>query len=246
MVFPPTMVSLNSSETPGDKPSQPASRILNDVVIRLAGNSQDDIQAVGGFLARLAGRSAQEVMTYMTIPSTISGGPSIFQVRMGTGDILSAGDRADVLVAFYQHSYESHRAALRPGGVLLYDSDHVQPNPEDKEITAVGVPNPDLDADMAWELRDLPGIGLTFESRRLLRERRMPAMPTKPIVDRHWRERDLEGIGIRTGICGWDGGAELSRSSIPNLTARSDFRSDFGEMGVCCLSKYLMQKEWSG
>ncbi len=113
-------------------------------------------------------------------------------------------------------------------------------------ITAVGVPNPDLDADMAWELRDLPGIGLTFESRRLLRERRMPAMPTKPIVDRHWRERDLEGIGIRTGICGWDGGAELSRSSIPNLTARSDFRSDFGEMGVCCLSKYLMQKEWSG
>ena len=140
MVFPPTMVSLNSSETPGDKPSQPASRILNDVVIRLAGNSQDGIQAVGGFLARLAGRSAQEVMTYMTIPSTISGGPSIFQVRMGTGDILSAGDRADVLVAFYQHSYESHRAALRPGGVLLYDSDHVQPNPEDKEITAVGVP----------------------------------------------------------------------------------------------------------
>ena len=48
---------------------------IPDVVIRLAGNSQDGIQAVGGFLARLAGRSDQEVMTYMTIPSTISGGP---------------------------------------------------------------------------------------------------------------------------------------------------------------------------
>ena len=111
-----------------------------DVVIRLAGNSQDGIQAIGGFLARLAGRSDQEVMTYMTIPSTISGGPSIFQVRMGSGEILSAGDRADLLVAFYQHSYESHRAALRPGGVLLYDSEYVTPNPDDKEITAVGVP----------------------------------------------------------------------------------------------------------
>jgi 2-oxoglutarate ferredoxin oxidoreductase subunit alpha len=109
-------------------------------VIRLAGNSQDGIQAVGGFLARLAGRSDQEVMTYMTIPSTISGGPSIFQVRMGSGEILSSGDRADVLVAFYQHSYESHRASLRPGGVLLYDTDHVTPNPDDKEITAVGIP----------------------------------------------------------------------------------------------------------
>jgi hypothetical protein len=30
-------------------------------------------------LARLAGRSEHDVMTYMTIPATISGGPSIFQ-----------------------------------------------------------------------------------------------------------------------------------------------------------------------
>ena len=135
------MVSPNSPESTGSATAVPgALRSLNDVVIRLAGNSQDGIQAVGGFLARLAGRSDQEVMTYMTIPSTISGGPSIFQVRMGSGEILSAGDRADVLVAFYQHSYESHRASLRPGGVLLFDSDHVTPDPDDKGITAVGVP----------------------------------------------------------------------------------------------------------
>jgi 2-oxoglutarate ferredoxin oxidoreductase subunit alpha len=115
-------------------------RTIHDAVIRLAGDSQDGIQTIGGFLARLAGRSDQEVMTYMTIPSTISGGPSIFQVRMGTGDILSAGDQADFLVAFYQHSYASHIESLRPGGVLLYDSDHVTPNPEDKRFTAIPVP----------------------------------------------------------------------------------------------------------
>ncbi|HWA87482.1 MAG TPA: 2-oxoacid:acceptor oxidoreductase subunit alpha [Opitutus sp.] len=113
---------------------------LNDVVIRLAGNSQDGIQTIGGFLARLAGRSDQDVMTYMTIPATISGGPSIFQVRMGTGDILSSGDRADMLVAFYQHSYEAHIGSLRPGGVLLYDSDHVKPNTTDASFSYVGVP----------------------------------------------------------------------------------------------------------
>ncbi len=111
-----------------------------DAVIRLAGNSQDGIQTIGGFLARLAGRSDQDVMTYMTIPSTISGGPSIFQVRMGTGDILSSGDRADMLVAFYQHSYEAHIGSLRPGGVLLYDADHVKPNPEDNRFTTIAVP----------------------------------------------------------------------------------------------------------
>ncbi|MBV8970613.1 MAG: 2-oxoacid:acceptor oxidoreductase subunit alpha [Verrucomicrobia bacterium] len=113
---------------------------MADAVIRLAGNSQDGIQTAGAFLARLAGRSAQEVMTYMTIPSTISGGPSIFQVRIGSGEVLSAGDEADFLVAFYQHSYEDHIHFLREGGVLLYDSDNVQPNPDDRRFVNVGIP----------------------------------------------------------------------------------------------------------
>src|SRR3954464_6305536 len=113
---------------------------INDAVIRLAGNSQDGIQSAGAFLARLAGRSAQDVMTYMTIPSTISGGPSIFQVRIGTGEVLSAGDEADFLVAFYQHSYDEHVGFLKEGGVLLYDSDNVEPDLDDKRFVYVGVP----------------------------------------------------------------------------------------------------------
>ena len=79
-------------------------------------------------------------MTYMTIPATISGGPSIFQVRMGTGEVLSAGDEADFLVAFYQHSYQDHIGFLKDGGVLLYDSDNVEPNLDDKRFVYVGVP----------------------------------------------------------------------------------------------------------
>src|SRR5256712_4901614 len=114
---------------------------ISEAVIRIAGNSQDGIQAIGGFLARLAGRSEQEVMTFMTIPSTISGGPSIFQVRVGSGEVLSPGDDADMLVAFYQHSYEDHIGSLRKGGVVLYDSDHVQPKAEwEKEYRHIGIP----------------------------------------------------------------------------------------------------------
>ena len=112
-----------------------------EAIIRIAGNSQDGIQAIGGFLARLAGRSEQEVMTFMTIPSTISGGPSIFQVRIGSGEVLSAGDEADVLLAFYQHSYEGHIGSVKKGGIVLYDSDHVQVKPEwQADYHHVGVP----------------------------------------------------------------------------------------------------------
>src|SRR5580698_8201788 len=128
------------AEAPSSGGAQKISKI-SEAVIRIAGNSQDGIQAIGGFLARLAGRSEQEVMTFMTIPATISGGPSIFQVRIGSGEVLSSGDDADVLLAFYQHSYEGHINSLKKKGIVLYDSDHVQPNPGlEKNYHHVGIP----------------------------------------------------------------------------------------------------------
>jgi 2-oxoglutarate ferredoxin oxidoreductase subunit alpha len=129
-----------SQDSAGSSVAAPASRTIQDVVIRFAGNSQDGIQSIGGFLARLAGRTEKDVMTYMTIPATISGGPSIFQVRLGTGEVLSAGDDVDILVAFYQHSYKDHIGTLRDGGILLYDTDNVQPDPNEKRYRSVGIP----------------------------------------------------------------------------------------------------------
>jgi 2-oxoglutarate ferredoxin oxidoreductase subunit alpha len=144
---PPGSDGQSGATRPSGSTAAPASEradlrpeFIHDAVIRLAGNSQDGIQTAGAFLARLAGRSAQEVMTYMTIPATISGGPSIFQVRIGSGEVLSAGDEADFLVAFYQHSYQDHIGFLKEGGVLLYDSDNVEPNLDDKRFVYVGVP----------------------------------------------------------------------------------------------------------
>src|SRR5580765_5371448 len=131
----------DSTATAPSSSGSPKVTKIEEAVIRIAGNSQDGIQAIGGFLARLAGRSEQEVMTFMTIPSTISGGPSIFQVRIGSGEVLSSGDEADVLLSFYQHSYEDHIDSLKKGGIVLYDSDHVEPQPEwQKLYHHIGVP----------------------------------------------------------------------------------------------------------
>ena len=43
-------------------------------------------------------------------------------------------------MALHQHSYEDHIGFLREGGVLLYDSDNVQPDPNKKQFVHVGVP----------------------------------------------------------------------------------------------------------
>src|SRR2546427_12624421 len=111
--------STLTAKTSGGNP--PISKV-SEAVIRIAGNSQDGIQGIGGFLARLAGRSEQEVMTFMTIPSTISGGPSIFQVRIGWGEVLSAGDEADVLLAFDQQCFEDPIKSVKEGEMVLADS----------------------------------------------------------------------------------------------------------------------------
>ncbi len=134
---------MDTSDPQSATRSTPPPETIRQSVIRIAGNSQDGIQSVGHMLARLAGRSDMEVMTYMTIPATISGGPSIFQVHMGTGEVLSAGDASDLLVAFYQHSYDTHIESVSDGGVLLYDSTDVKPDLEAlsaRRITPVGVP----------------------------------------------------------------------------------------------------------
>ena len=135
-----TATSAPKPDADGSSDSASPSGELTDAVIRFAGNSQDGIQTIGGFLAKLAGRSSRDVMTYMTIPSTISGGPSIFQVHLATGEVLSSGDEADFLFVFYQHSYESHLSSLRDGGICIYDSDHVTPDENDKRVRYVGVP----------------------------------------------------------------------------------------------------------
>src|SRR5437660_1118903 len=138
---PAPTTSPASTVTPAPDRADLRPENIQDAVIRLAGNSQDGIQTAGAFLARLAGRSDQDVMTYMPIPSTISGGPSIFQVRIGSGEVLSAGDDADFLVAFYQHSYQNHLDFVRKGGIVLYDSDHVEPKAEwQKDYHHLGIP----------------------------------------------------------------------------------------------------------
>ena len=141
--FNPLRMSQSAASGTADVHSSPADAgitELQNAVIRFAGNSQDGIQTIGGLLAKLAGRSSREVMTYMTIPSTISGGPSIFQVHLGSGEVLSAGDESDFLFAFYQHSYDSHIGSLRPGGICIFDSDHVSELKGDIDAIHIGIP----------------------------------------------------------------------------------------------------------
>ncbi|MCG8526062.1 MAG: 2-oxoacid:acceptor oxidoreductase subunit alpha [Opitutales bacterium] len=97
-----------------------------ETVIRIVGHAQDGVQSLGSLLAKLAGRSGYQVMTYMTIPATIAGGSSVYQLRIGVNPILTSGDVSDLLIALHQDSLDAHKNALKKGGMLLTDSDQVK------------------------------------------------------------------------------------------------------------------------
>ena len=66
------MVLPVSTQTPGADSTHPdARRAVNDVVIRLAGNSQDGIQTIGGFLARLAEKHARDRARRASSPAPV-------------------------------------------------------------------------------------------------------------------------------------------------------------------------------
>lgn len=94
--------------------------------LRLVGHSQDGIQAIGSLLAKLAGRSGYNVMTFMTIPATISGGNSVYQLRFGSTPVYSVGDQVDLLVAYHQENWDAEKAFLKRGGVVIFDSEEVK------------------------------------------------------------------------------------------------------------------------
>src|SRR4030066_1154348 len=114
-------------------------QVRNDFVIRIGGDT-----AIGGVISTgenfstAPARLGFHVFTFRSYPSEIKGGHAWFQVRIGNRPVLSLGDGVDVLIAFDQEAYETHRNDLNDGAVLIYDSDLV--HAEDGNVTHYGAP----------------------------------------------------------------------------------------------------------
>lgn len=113
----------------------------SDIIIRIGGDT-----AVGGVISTgenfttAAARSGYHVFTFRSYPAEIKGGHAWYQVRISNKPVLSIGDGVDVFIAFDQEAYELHQHDLNEGGVLIYDSDLVQPRHNGKRIIQYPVP----------------------------------------------------------------------------------------------------------
>ncbi len=114
---------------------------MRDFVVRFAGEGGQGVVTSSEGLAQAATQAGYHALTYATFPSQILGGPTWTQARIAVAPILSAGDDVDVLVAFNREAYDSHRAEVRDGGVVMYNSNDFQ---LEGDARSFGLPIDDL------------------------------------------------------------------------------------------------------
>jgi 2-oxoglutarate/2-oxoacid ferredoxin oxidoreductase subunit alpha len=105
---------------------------VNDMVIRISGESGGGIVTIGEIFVRIAAFSGLDVFTFRTFPAEIIGGQVIFQARIADHQVLSHGDDIDVLISLNQQGYDDHIDDLRDNGIVVYDKSTVVISPKQK------------------------------------------------------------------------------------------------------------------
>ena len=102
---------------------------LEKVVIRFAGDSGDGMQLTGDRFTSEAALFGNDLATQPNYPAEIRApqgtlpGVSSFQIQIADYDILTAGDRPDVLVAMNPAALKANVADLPRGGMIIANSD---------------------------------------------------------------------------------------------------------------------------
>ncbi|HJQ88919.1 MAG TPA: 2-oxoacid:acceptor oxidoreductase family protein, partial [Propionibacteriaceae bacterium] len=101
---------------------------LDRVVIRFAGDSGDGMQLTGDRFTSDSAVFGNDISTLPNFPAEIRApagtlpGVSSFQLHFANYDIMTPGDRPDVLVAMNPAALKANIADLPRGGVIITDS----------------------------------------------------------------------------------------------------------------------------
>jgi 2-oxoglutarate ferredoxin oxidoreductase subunit alpha len=149
----------------------------DSAVVRLAGDSGDGIQLAGAQLTLTSALCGNAVWTAPDFPAEIRApagslaGVSGFQVRFG-GDVQTAGDRVDLLVAMNPAALKTHLKDLDREGVLIVNRDAFGP----EELAKAGyAADPLTDGSLAG--RRVLAVPITALTRQAAADRRYGAPP---------------------------------------------------------------------
>ena len=139
----------SGSESDSHRPNSalPEREKLEKVVIRFAGDSGDGMQLTGDRFTSEAALFGNDLATQPSYPAEIRApqgtlpGVSSFQIQIADYDILTAGDRPDVLVAMNPAALKANIMDLPIGGLVIANSDEFTK----RNLAKVGYENNPLD-----------------------------------------------------------------------------------------------------
>jgi 2-oxoglutarate ferredoxin oxidoreductase subunit alpha len=114
-------------ERPATQKGRAESPVTGTLVVRFAGDSGDGVQLAGHQFATATATEGADLMTLPEFPAEIRApagttfGVSAYQVQFGSGEVLTPGDEADVLVAFNPAAFVTNIQYLKRGGTVVYD-----------------------------------------------------------------------------------------------------------------------------
>src|SRR5215217_6257202 len=113
---------------------------LDRVIIRFAGDSGDGMQLTGDRFTSETAVLGNDISTFPDFPAEIRApagslpGVSGFQLHFADHDILTPGDKPDVLVCMNPAALKTNLGDLPKGGTLILDTDAFT----DKNLTRAG------------------------------------------------------------------------------------------------------------
>ncbi|BBZ40577.1 2-oxoacid:acceptor oxidoreductase subunit alpha [Mycobacterium conspicuum] len=139
---------------------------LENVVIRFAGDSGDGMQLTGDRFTSEAALFGNDLATQPNYPAEIRApagtlpGVSSFQIQIADYDILTAGDRPDVLVAMNPAALKANIRDLPRGGMVIANADEFTK----RNLTKVGYVTNPLETDELEEyvVHSVPMTTLTL------------------------------------------------------------------------------------
>ena len=102
---------------------------IESVIIRFTGDSGDGMQLTGSLFTDASALAGNDISTFPDYPAEIRApagtlaGVSGFQVNLSSTDIYTPGDSPDVLVAMNPAALAANLSDLKPGGVVIVNSD---------------------------------------------------------------------------------------------------------------------------
>ncbi|HET8558327.1 MAG TPA: 2-oxoacid:acceptor oxidoreductase subunit alpha, partial [Gaiellaceae bacterium] len=138
---------------------------LSQVIVRFAGDSGDGMQLTGSQFTSEAALLGNDISTLPDFPAEIRApagslpGVSGFQLHFADHDILTPGDRPDVLVAMNPAALKTNVRDLPKGGSLILDTDSIT----DRNLKKAGYEsNPLEDGSLGdYQLHAVPLTSLT-------------------------------------------------------------------------------------